>query len=175
MSKRSNSQLTALACVALLIALSIIFTRFIAINTQFLRISVGMLPVAIAGMAFGPVWGVLCGVIADVLGMMIFPSGAYFPGFTLTAALTGLVYAIFVYKKEASIVRILLASVVVCICLNLLLDTVWLNMMYGSGFIAILPPRIIKCVLNIPIYTVILHLLWTKVIPRIPGLNQNIN
>ena len=87
MSKNSK-HLTILTCLALLVALDIILTRFLSINTQFLRISLGMIPVAIAGIAFGPVWGGLCGAVGDVLGMLIFPSGAYFPGFTLTAALT---------------------------------------------------------------------------------------
>ncbi|MBR2779476.1 MAG: folate family ECF transporter S component [Firmicutes bacterium] len=172
MRENTNRHLTILACSALLIALDIILTRFLAINTQFLRISLGMIPVAVAGMAFGPLWGGLVGAIGDVLGMLIFPSGAYFPGFTLTAALTGIVYALFVYKKEAKVISIALASVIVCIGLNLLLDTLWLNIMYGSGFLAILPARAVKCIINIPIYTIILHLLWTKVLTRIPGFRD---
>lgn len=172
MRENTNRHLTILACSALLIALDIILTRFLAINTQFLRISLGMIPVAVAGMAFGPLWGGLVGAIGDILGMLIFPSGAYFPGFTVTAALTGIVYALFVYKKEAKVISIALASVIVCIGLNLLLDTLWLNIMYGSGFLAILPARAVKCIINIPIYTIILHLLWTKVLTRIPGFRD---
>ena len=172
MRENTNRHLTILACSALLIALDIILTRFLAINTQFLRISLGMIPVAVAGMAFGPLWGGLVGAIGDILGMLIFPSGAYFPGFTVTAALTGIVYALFVYKKEAKVISIALASVIVCIGLNLLLDTLWLNIMYGSGFLAILPARTVKCIINIPIYTIILHLLWTKVLTRIPGFRD---
>lgn len=172
MRENTNRHLTILACSALLIALDIILTRFLAINTQFLRISLGMIPVAVAGMAFGPLWGGLVGAIGDILGMLIFPSGAYFPGFTVTAALTGIVYALFVYKKEAKVISIALASAIVCIGLNLLLDTLWLNIMYGSGFLAILPARTVKCILNIPIYTIILHLLWTKVLTRIPGFRD---
>lgn len=173
MKMQNNQPLTALACCALLIALDIILTRFLAINTQFLRISLGMIPVAVAGMAFGPLWGGLTGAVGDILGMLIFPSGAYFPGFTLTAALTGIVYALFVYKKDANILlRICAASIIVCVGLNLVLDTVWLDILYGSGFMAILPPRIVKCVLNIPIYTILLHFIWTKVAARIPGLRS---
>ncbi len=172
MREQSSRHLTILACSALLVALDIILTRFLAINTQFLRISLGMIPVAIAGMAFGPLWGGLVGAIGDILGMLIFPSGAYFPGFTLTAALTGIVYAIFVYKKEAKLLHIALASAIVCIGLNLLLDTLWLNIMYGSGFLAILPARAVKCIINIPVYTIILHLLWSKVLTRIPGFRD---
>ena len=35
--------------------------------------------------------------IGDILGMMIFPSGSYFPGFTLTAFLTGVIYGVVLY------------------------------------------------------------------------------
>lgn len=172
MREKNNRRLTILACSALLIALDIILTRFLAINTQFLRISLGMIPVAVAGMAFGPLWGALVGAIGDILGMLIFPSGAYFPGFTVTAALTGIVYALFIYKREANLLSIALASSIVCIGCNLLLDTLWLDILYGSGFLAILPARVVKCVINIPVYTILLHLLWTKVLTRVPGFRD---
>ena len=169
MSKNSK-QLTILTCLALLVALDIILTRFLSINTQFLRISLGMIPVAIAGIAFGPVWGGLCGAVGDVLGMLIFPSGAYFPGFTLTAALTGILYGLFLYHKEARVFfrNTVIASVLVCIGCNMLLDTLWLDILYGSGFLAILPARVVKCLCNIPIYSALILVLWNKAISRIP-------
>ena len=94
MTTQNHKNVTILTCLALLIALDIILTRFLSINTQFLRISLGMIPVALAGVIFGPVWGGVCGAAGDLLGMLIFPSGAYFPGFTLTAALTGIIYGL---------------------------------------------------------------------------------
>lgn len=170
----NKKQLTILTCMALLIALNIILTRFLSINTQFLRISLGMIPVALAGGIFGPVWGGICGAVGDVLGMLIFPSGPYFPGFTVTAALTGIIYGLFLYHKEnSSLIRnTLIASLIVCIGCNLLLDTLWLNMLYGSGFLAILPARVIKCLLNIPIYSFLILFLWNKAIIRIPFLHN---
>lgn len=172
MNSSRKFNITTLTCIALLIALEIIFTRFIAINTQFLRISVGMIPVAVAGIMFGPIWGGICGAAGDILGMLIFPSGAYFPGFTITAALTGIVYGLFLYRHRFSLPRLIIASIIVCIGLNLLLDTLWLNIMYSSGFIALLPARTIKCVLNIFIYSFIIYILWSKILLRIPAIRQ---
>lgn len=172
-SKKLN--ISTLTCIALLIALEIIFTRFIAINTQFLRISVGMIPVAVAGIMFGPIWGGICGAAGDILGMLIFPSGAYFPGFTVTAAATGIVYGLLLYRHKVSMPRLIAASFIVCIGLNLLLDTLWLDIMYSTGFIALLPARIIKCVLNIFIYSFIIYILWSKILLRIPAVNQFTN
>lgn len=172
MHSNSKFNLTTIVCVAFLIALDIILTRFLSIQTQFLRIGFGILPVAVAGIAFGPVWGAVCGGIGDILGMLIYPSGAYFPGFTVTAVLTGLIFGLLLYKKRYSFIRLLAACAVVCIFLNLLLDTLWLDMMYGSGYIALLPGRFIKCILNIPIYAIILEVLWGKALSKIPQLRS---
>lgn len=174
MVSKNKKNVTTITCLALLIALDIVLTRFLAINTQFLRISLGMIPVAIAGIAFGPVWGAVCGAVGDVLGMLLFPSGAYFPGFTLTAALTGLIYGLFLYHKTHHHFtrNTFFASIIVCIGCNLILDTLWLDLMYGSGFLAILPARIVKCVLNIPIYSILILLLWDRVVSRIPAIRE---
>jgi len=56
--------------------------------------------------------------------------------------------------------------------LNLLLDTLWLDMMYGSGYITLLPGRFIKCMLNIPIYAIILEVLWGKALSKIPQFHS---
>ena len=174
MVSENTKHITVITCMALFIALNIILTRFLAINTQFLRISLGMIPVALAGAAFGPVWGGVCGAVSDILGMLIFPSGAYFPGFTLTAALTGIIYGLFLFRGNGrhTLRNTLIASFLVCIGCNLFLDTLWLYIMYGSGFLAILPARIIKCALNIPIYTALIMLLWNRVFSKIPAIKE---
>lgn len=171
MNSKNRSYLTTLVCVAFLIALDVIFTRLLSIQTQFLRIGFGFLPVAIAGIAYGPFWGGVCGAVGDIIGMLLFPSGAFFPGFTLTALLTGVIFGLVLHKK-ASIIRILIAAAIVCIGCNLLLDTLWLDMLYGSGFIAILPGRIIKCLINIPIYTVLIDVIWNRALSHIPQLKS---
>ncbi len=171
--KKSGFRMSVPICVAFLIALDVILTRFLSIQTQFIRIGFGFIPVALAGIAFGPVYGALCGALGDILGMLIFPQGAFFPGFTLTALLTGAVYGWMCGAQPISgsgglsaIVRLAAASSVVCVGLNLFLDTLWLQIMYGNGYIAVLIPRIVKCAVNIPIYTLILYVLWYKTLSR---------
>lgn len=172
MNSKSHKTVTIITCLAFLIALDIILTRFLSINTQFLRLSLGMLPVAIAGAAFGPVWGGVCGGIGDLLGVLLFPSGAFFPGFTLTAVLTGVIYGLFLYRKNEHrlLLNTILATLVVCIGCNLMLDTLWLDIMYGSGFIAILPARLVKCAASIPIYSIAIYFVWGKAVSRVPAL-----
>ncbi len=155
-----------------MIALDVILTRFLSIQTQFLRIGFGFLPVAVAGIAYGPFWGAVTGAVGDILGMIIYPPAEYFPGFTLTALLTGLIFGLLLYRKPVTVPRVLLASAVVCIALNLLLDTLWLDIMYGNSFIALLPARAVKCVINIPIYTLLIRILWETHFPKFRSLNR---
>ncbi len=84
-----NNNVKKLVEISLLIALEVILTRFCSINTAILRIGFGFLPIAIIAMMHGPLSAGVAYAIGDLSGMMIFPSGSYFPGFTLTAFLTG--------------------------------------------------------------------------------------
>ena len=157
-----------LVIMAFMIALEIILTRFLSINTPILRIGFGFLPVAMLGIMYGPIWAGLSYAIGDVLGMMIFPTGAYFPGFTLTAFLTGLTYGLFLYKKENITWKTaLIPCLIVTLVLNLCLDTLWLKILMGQGFFALLPTRILKCVIMLPIETILIPLTWNQIFMRI--------
>ena len=172
MQKSRNSQITTIVCVALLVALNIIFTRFLSITTPILRIGFGFIPVAIASIAFGPFWGAVCGAVGDVLGMALWPSGEFTLGFTITAALSGIVFGLLLHGRY-SLKRVILASVIVCVLLNLCLDTFWLSILMDKAYFVMLPVRIVKCVLNIPIYTVIIHILWSKALCHVQVLNAS--
>lgn len=82
---------------SLLIAISIILSRVMGImvpiaGVSALRISFGMIPIYVASFLFGPLMGGLVGMISDVIGFMINPiGGAFFPGFTISAILIGVI------------------------------------------------------------------------------------
>ena len=170
MSKNSKTQ--RLVIMAFLIAISVVLTRFCSINTPILRIGFGFVPCAIMGIMYGPIWAGAGYAIADILGMMIFPNGAYFPGFTVTAFLTGLVYGFFYHKKEVTIRSSILPNLIVSFVLNLFLDTLWLMILMGQGFWVLLPTRIVKCVVMFAIQVAIIPLIWNKLMLRIPGFEQ---
>lgn len=171
MNKKSAT--SQLVIMAFLIALEIILTRFCSINTPILRIGFGFLPVAMMGIMFGPVWAALGYAVGDILGMIIFPSGMFFPGFTLTALLTGLVFGFFLHNRKITWKTVLPASLVIILVLNLCLDTIWLSIMMGDAFIALLPTRIFKCVVMLPIHLILIPLVWNRIMSRIPAI-QNI-
>ena len=111
----------------LLIALEILMTRFIQIPLSWApifalskdRISLGFLPIAVAGMLMGPVYGGLVGAIADIIRAIIFPvGGAFNPLFTISAGLKGVIYGS-ILKKNCSFTRIIIASLIIGIFITL--------------------------------------------------------
>ena len=140
-----------LVLIAMLVALNIVLTRVASIDlTPYLRIGFGFLPTAVAGMLLGPVHAMTVAGISDVLGYLIKPTGAYYFGFTLTAILSALVYALFFYQKQITFLRLLLARFIVVVFFSLCLNTLWLQQLQGQVFIALLPPRAIKAAAQFP-------------------------
>ncbi len=172
MENKSNT--SRLVIMAFLIALEVILTRFCSVNTPILRIGFGFLPVSIMGIMFGPLWAAAGYAIGDILGMLIFPSGAFFPGFTVTAALTGLTFGIFLHGKEVTVKTVLPASCIVLLVLNLFLDTFWLSILMGDAFVALLPARIFKCALMLPVHLIMIPLVWNRVISKLPVIRKSL-
>lgn len=157
-----------LAMMAMLIALNIILTRFLSIMiTDSMRIGFGFLPVAIAGMLLGPIPAMLVGAVGDLIGTWLFPSGPYFFGFTLTAMLGGLVYGLCLYQKPVRLGYVLLAKLLIDAFLNLGLNTLWINLLYGKAILALLPARAMKNLVQYPIDVALLYMVLL-LITRIP-------
>ena len=90
---------------------------------------------------FGPVVGCFYGGALDILKYLVKPTGAFFPGWTLSAMAAGVIYG--------------------CFC-NMLLGTLWLQIMYGKAFFAILPARVIKNLAMWPVNSLLFYsLTWT--------------
>jgi ECF transporter S component (folate family) len=150
--------------LSLFIAMEVIFTRFLSIQTPIVRIGFGFLPIAIAAMMFGPIYGGIMAGVADVLGMMLFPSGgAFFPGFTISACLSGVIYGVLLYQKPKTWIRITMAVVTLTIIITLGLNSIWLAMLTGQGIWAILPTRILKAIIMIPIQIIVIQKVWVHI------------
>jgi len=140
----------SIVIMALLIALQVILTRFLSFNQWNMRIGFGFVPVVMAAVMLGPISAALTGGIADFIGAILFPTGTYFPGFTLTAALMGLVFGLFLYKKQ-TFIFVIVSVAVNQLILSLLLNTFWISVLYGSPFFGLIPTRVIQSAINIPV------------------------
>lgn len=146
--------------MALFIALDVVFTRFLSIQTPIIRIGFGFLPISLCSIMFGPIIGGITGAVADIVGMVIFPSGAYFPGFTLSAFVSGTIYGLVLHKKQISAVRILIAVALIIILVDSIMNTYWLSIITGKAAMALLMPRVIKNLIMIPIQTILIYTMW---------------
>lgn len=160
--------------MALLISIEIVFTRFLAIETPIIRIGLGFLPIAVASIMFGPILGGVAAAIADVMGMMIFPKGAYFPGFTLSAFTVGAIYGFCFYEKKVSIKRVIIAVALITIFVDMIMNTYWLTILTGKAGIALLVPRMTKSVIMFLVQVFLIYPLWKIVckLDFIPKLNK---
>lgn len=185
-----------LVFIALFIAIEIVLTRFLSIQTPIIRISFGFIPIALSAIMFGPIVGGVTAMLADLLGMMLFPRFAYFPGFTLSALLGGITYGLFLYKKPNSIWRIALTVLTISVFIDLGLNTIWVTMMAvkvpfwtawrdleintfwntlvsNNASMPILISRLIKTTIMLPVQVFLIHIVWRYVGPIIQKRVRN--
>lgn len=140
--KRQKISTKMLAVMGVLIALEVVIAHFVTFRpTQTIKLSLDFIPIVIAGIMFGPVPAMIIGMLADILGAFIFPVGPYFPGFTVTAALTGLLYGALLHDKQ-NMIRIVIAVAIQQWVLSLILNTYWLKVLYGMPYVPTLVGRL---------------------------------
>ena len=132
-------------------ALSIILGYFSIQIGDFLKIGFSSLPNEAVAYLFGPVVAPLFGGIMDILKYMIKPTGAFFPGFTITAIVAGLINGFLLYKRPIKLSRILITKFLVIVICDIALNTIWLSILYGKGFMMLLPMRAIKNLIMWPV------------------------
>lgn len=146
--------------LSLLVAMDVVLNRFLSFDTDILRVSFGFIPQSFSAILFGPLVGGISSAIADIIGMIIAPKGPYFPGLTLSSLLTGIIYGLFLYKKPKTLPRITLAVLFIVLFVDLGLNTYWLTILWGKGYLLILPTRVIKSLLVLPVQVSSIYLLW---------------
>jgi ECF transporter S component (folate family) len=167
-TNKNKTPLSGMIAIALLMALDIVLTRILSINTPVLRISLSFMPIALMAAAYGPLWAGAACAIDDIIGATLFPTASFFPGFTLTAFLTGFTFGVFLHRKPVTWRRTLPAAAIVCLVYSLCLDSLWLWIMMGNGFFALIPMRIAKAGIMLPVETALIPLVWKYVGRFIP-------
>ena len=133
-----------LSAVGILLALSVVlkFAASITIG-PFIRIGFSDLPGIVASFLFGPAVGCIFWSTSDIIRYIVVPDGPFFPGFTISAFLNGVIFGFIFYQKPVSVYRVLCAWAVSKLLVSLCLNTYWLSLLYGSAFTSILPARIL--------------------------------
>lgn len=141
-----------LVLCGLMAALAIVLSMVASISIgPYVKIGFSGIPNRIVEFLFGPVVGCIFGGALDLLKFMIKPDGPFFFGFTFNVMLAGLIYGCLLYHKPLSIKRIVIAEFLVKLIVNCGLNTLWISMLYGKAFFVLLPMRLLKNVIMLPI------------------------
>lgn len=151
-----------IAHMALLIALEIILSRLLSLSTPIVKISFAFIPVAICGMLYGPLCAGAVGGLSDIIGVALFPNGIYFPGFTLSAILSGVIYGVFLKNSYNNLTSLIIAVSINRILISLCLTTFWLSLLTNISFNILISTRIIQNLVMLPVQIIVIRLLQLK-------------
>ena len=158
MNNPKNSVRT-LTMLALLTAMSIVFSRVLSVSTGFVRFNLGSLPVLLAALLFGPGAGFAVGAVADMIGGVL--SGyAINPLITLGAGAIGLV-AGFAWQKLPQLrtgLRLQISVLLGHFVGSMVITSMALRIFYGYPW-ATLAVRIPNALILSAVNTVLLRIL----------------
>ena len=133
-----------------------------------LKEGIGFIINAFGSMIYGPVVALLNGALSDTLGYLLFPSGVYFPAYMITEMAGSFVFALFLYRAEITVPRLLLCRFAICLGVNVILSYpihVWYySVVMGKAYSMALI-RVVKNIALFPIETVILVIIFRALIP----------
>lgn len=147
--------------IALCVALS--FVPSIAISDG-VKVTWGFLARAMCAMVGGPVNALVFGAAEDTISFLIHPTGAYFPGYTLTTMIGTFVYALFLYRQRVTVARIFLAKLANSV-INLFLGSLWSAILYSKGYLYYVVTRLVSYSVTLPIQVVLLSMLIGALLP----------
>lgn len=160
-----------LTIMALLIALSIVLTRFASLRVAIggvegIRIGFGSLPIILGAVMFGPAGGGIIGALADVIGYPFMAIGPYVPHFTITSALTGIIPGLVLSARRSrgvpSLPELILAIGIGQVITSVLLVPYLIFRLFGLPISIQLPPRIVSQALQIPVYAMFCRTLLAR-------------
>ena len=142
-----------LAFAGMVTALAIILESFpIYLLGQSLKIYFSFVVVSLGCACYGPLVGMGVGAVIDTLGFLLSSYGEpYFPGYLITAMLSGLIYGVMLYRQKPTLPRIIVTRLIINYGSNVLLGSVWKAMLYGKGYLYYFTSGLVKNTTMLPI------------------------
>ena len=119
-----------------------------------LRITVTYIVVALESTIVGPAAGMVSAFVTDNLSFILYPDGAYFPGYSLC-----------LYQKKITITRIAIAKTINNYLVNVAIGSLWSSMLYGNAYIVYATKSLIKNTILLPIEIVLLVVVLNLLLP----------
>ncbi|MFC4651311.1 folate family ECF transporter S component [Lactococcus nasutitermitis] len=178
MNFRLKISLRTFVLLAILLAAGIVLGRF-SLGNSLVRVSPNFVTNVLIGAVAGPLWSGIVLALGDIIGVL-FSGAAYFPGFTFSAFLVGLLYGGFFFKKKLNINRwqdwlyTLFAFIILMFVETTTFDTLWIWMIMPThtwhSFEVLFKLRLFLLI-QIPIKTVVIMLI-VPTLQKIKTLNK---
>ncbi len=162
LQKKKLFSIETITVTAMLVACQVVLGNLLQVPMLGKQYNFGFVPIALAGALMGPIPAAIVGGLGDLLGAHLFPAGAYFPGFTLTNVLVGLTCGFILHRRKPSWWRVIAAVAISLAGFNLLLNSLWLNMLAyvpGRGYITWVTVRAPNYLVEVPVNVVLCYLL----------------
>lgn len=119
---------------------------------------------SLGSMVYGPLMGLLVGAVSDTLGCVIAPTGPYFLPFVLVEMSSSFIFALFFWKRDLTVFRVLSAKFTVNFICNIMLTSLFMKWSYyvfygvekAEGYALINATRIVKNLVMFPFESVII-------------------
>lgn len=179
MQKKSAFPVEIITVTAMLVACQVVLGNLLQVPMLGKQYNFGFLPIALAGALMGPIPAMIVGGLGDLLGAHLFPAGAYFPGFTLTNVLVGLICGLILRGRKPSWWRCIAAVTLSLAGCNLLLNSLWLSLLAyvpGRGYWAWVtvraPSYLVEVPVNIALCSLMLHAMKRLKLPAFMHLKD---
>ncbi len=158
-------KLRTLAVSAIFLALSsAVASVFIPLPNN-LRVYFTYGPKALCAAVIGPVSGLIFGLTGDLLGFALHPTGAFFPGYTLTSMMGMFLYGLGLYRKKITVCRLALTKLLVNLVCNAGLNVLWSAILFKKAWVVYFTASLTKNLALWPVETAVLVLVFRLVGP----------
>lgn len=164
-----------LAFAGITMALSVSLQLFYIPLAPGLRIQITFLVSALSGAILGPWLSLVRGAASDVIGFFVANTGggAFFFGYTLSAALGAMIYSLFFYRKRITYKRIFFSKLIINLFCNAALGSLWNSILYGSrSYGAYFALAFTKNILLLPLEVVVICLIFNLMLPTLSKLGM---
>lgn len=166
-----------LTLASMLIALQVVLGKLSVGDPNVVKVSLGFMATAMIGYFLGPWIGGFAMVVNDLISNTILSSGTlFFPGFTFSAFISGVIAGMFLYNQKVTWQRAFVYEFFQILITNVFFTTLWVYLMSLSssstsrGFMALLAIRLPKEVISWPIEALIVFV----ILKQLSRINLNL-
>ena len=178
MAVKNFSDVRMLVFAAFIIALRIA-VKFLKIPiAPNLNLSLDCYVNAVGSIIYGPLVGLVVGAVSDTLGFILHPTGVYFFPFIFVEMLSSFIFALYLWKRELSVLRVMASKFTVSFICNIILTSIftkWSLYLYSGvedaqAYALINLVRIGKNLVLFPFEAVVITLILAALTPAFRSL-----